>query len=213
MTRPIEAVFQTADGQMGTPPRLIEQSQPPDCLVLLQIATAGSQGADLGSDEMPPVLITAKLLDVQEKSLSGPEFQVLVRLRRNRISREVSEDYPDLTDDPSEDGYWPPVGETSVKNSSSGAAANATSMDISTECESPFRQLSEDCQAFTGLSASRMRPQARQTQLAPELRRELKGTDPSNFCHGLRMLRRVLFGFSYAISVRCTRATVKTCFL
>nr|VZI38445.1 unnamed protein product [Spirometra erinaceieuropaei] len=156
MTRPIEAVLQTADGHVGTPPRLIEQSQPPDCLVLLQIATAGSQGADLGSDEMPPVLITAKLLDVQEKTLSGPEFQVLARLRRNRLSRDLSEDYPDLTDETSVDGCWPPGGEPTVTSKTStvpaGASTATTSMDISTDCESPFQHLSEECRTFTGLS-------------------------------------------------------------
>lgn len=58
------------NNSMGSAPKLIEQSQAPDCLVILQIASTGKQGSNLGSDESSVALISAKLFNVNDRSVS-----------------------------------------------------------------------------------------------------------------------------------------------
>lgn len=49
---------------------LVEQ-QPPDYLVLLQIASFGKQGADLGTDESAVSMLTAKIFDIHAQSVGS----------------------------------------------------------------------------------------------------------------------------------------------
>ena len=49
---------------------LLEEQQTPDCLVLLQIASYGSQGAELGTDESTVAMITAKIFDIHTQTVS-----------------------------------------------------------------------------------------------------------------------------------------------
>ncbi|THD29110.1 RNA-binding protein fusilli [Fasciola hepatica] len=48
-------------------------------LVIFHLVTAGKQGPDSGSDEYPIVLLTAKLVHLQDPKLHSPEFQTTVR--------------------------------------------------------------------------------------------------------------------------------------
>ncbi|VDK43310.1 unnamed protein product [Taenia asiatica] len=57
----------------------LEKQQPPDYLVLLQIASFGKQGAELGTDESAVSMLTAKIFDIHDQSASGPEWQAYVR--------------------------------------------------------------------------------------------------------------------------------------
>ncbi|KAM7536356.1 hypothetical protein Aperf_G00000080623 [Anoplocephala perfoliata] len=58
----------------------IERRNPPKCLVLLHIASFGKQGPELGSDESPVAMLTAKLFDIRDQTFSGPEWQTPVRM-------------------------------------------------------------------------------------------------------------------------------------
>ncbi|VDD82815.1 unnamed protein product [Mesocestoides corti] len=61
---------ETSNGSCEAAPRVFEANQAPDCLVLLQIASTGKQGAELGSDECPLVMITAKIFDIHSRTVS-----------------------------------------------------------------------------------------------------------------------------------------------
>lgn len=47
-----------------------ERQSPPDYLVLLHVASFGKQGSGLGSDESHVSMLTAKIFDIQEHSVS-----------------------------------------------------------------------------------------------------------------------------------------------
>ncbi|KER34073.1 hypothetical protein T265_00251 [Opisthorchis viverrini] len=51
----------------------------PSCLLALHITTAGKQGEDLGSDELPIVMISAKIIDFYNPELEDLEFQTYIR--------------------------------------------------------------------------------------------------------------------------------------
>ncbi|KAG5443376.1 RNA-binding protein fusilli [Clonorchis sinensis] len=51
----------------------------PGCLLALHITTAGKQGEDLGSDELPIVMISAKIIDFCNPELEDSEFQTYIR--------------------------------------------------------------------------------------------------------------------------------------
>ncbi len=70
MTSPQLKVGETISS-CESPPQLMEQSKTPDCLVLLQIASAGKQGSELGVDERAVVMLTAKIFDVHAQTVSG----------------------------------------------------------------------------------------------------------------------------------------------
>lgn len=58
------------DNIKGTELFLLEEQQAPDCLVLLQIASYGCQGTDLGTDESPVAMLTAKIFDIHTQTVS-----------------------------------------------------------------------------------------------------------------------------------------------
>uniref|UniRef100_A0A5K3FD00 RRM domain-containing protein n=1 Tax=Mesocestoides corti TaxID=53468 RepID=A0A5K3FD00_MESCO len=113
---------ETSNGSCEAAPRVFEANQAPDCLVLLQIASTGKQGAELGSDECPLVMITAKIFDIHSRTVSGAEFQSRVKCPSSYLTQSIYNDQCDSTSEPGE----PP---NSVYEES----------------------LSEECKAFTGL--------------------------------------------------------------
>ncbi|VDM33109.1 unnamed protein product [Hydatigera taeniaeformis] len=72
--------------------RRLDEQQSPDCLLLLQIASFGKQGADLGSDESAVSMLTAKIFDIHTQSITGPEWQMYVREPDTTYQSEASND-------------------------------------------------------------------------------------------------------------------------
>ncbi|EUB57289.1 Epithelial splicing regulatory protein [Echinococcus granulosus] len=68
----------------------LEEQQQPDYLVLLQIASFGKQGAELGTDESAVSMLTAKIFDIHAQSTTGPEWQMYVRQPHFSCYSEVS---------------------------------------------------------------------------------------------------------------------------
>ncbi|CUT99535.1 epithelial splicing regulatory protein 1 [Echinococcus multilocularis] len=68
----------------------LEEQQQPDYLVLLQIASFGKQGAELGTDESAVSMLTAKIFDIHAQSTTGPEWQIYVRQPHFSCYSEVS---------------------------------------------------------------------------------------------------------------------------
>nr|CUU97465.1 epithelial splicing regulatory protein 1 [Hymenolepis microstoma] len=68
-----------------------ERQSSPDYLVLLHIASFGKQGSGLGSDESHVAMLTAKIFDIQERSVNGAEWQTSIRMPDSN-SRSYSPD-------------------------------------------------------------------------------------------------------------------------